>query len=41
MHTLQIDAGYKGWNAKLHAAYGKDSNSAHHKQAGIKIGYNW
>ncbi|HGO9085470.1 TPA: autotransporter adhesin/serine protease MspA [Neisseria meningitidis] len=41
LHTLQIDAGYKGWNAKLHAAYGKDSNTARHKQAGIKIGYNW
>ena len=41
LHTLQIDAEYKGWNAKLHAAYGKDSNSARHKQAGIKIGYNW
>ncbi|MEZ2178087.1 hypothetical protein, partial [Acinetobacter baumannii] len=41
LHTLQIDAGYKGWTAKLHAAYGKDSNTARHKQAGIKIGSNW
>lgn len=40
-HTLGISAGYRGWTAKLHAAYSKDSDTDHNRQAGLKIGYSW